>query len=153
MINHALLISLLILLFNFTIDAQEKNLALGIIVGEPSGLNIKYFIDDQNALEVGSGYSLIRNLDRYYVYMAWLIRFNANDQNKYFPVYLGLGIRSTFKSKSPLKEFGIRGTLGVTMFTETNIQEMFFEFAPVLKVVSVLNLSYDIYLGYRYYIY
>jgi len=128
----------------------QKKFGLGIMLGEPSGLSGKYFLNKTNAIDFGLGYS-IATKGKMVLYVDYLYHseglFNT-DEN--IILHYGFGGKiKTYSNKDDV--FGIRGVIGLT-WSPTQIPFVaFFEVAPVFNLLPSTKLELDASVGGRYY--
>lgn len=129
---------------------------LGFIIGEPTGLSLKYWLDDEHAVDGAAAWSSSEN-DSFQLHADYLIHnyelLNADD----LPVYYGLGARLKFKDHDGRGRnrndaiFGIRIPLGVTYLFDDAPLDLFFELVPVLDIAPDVDLDINAAIGLRFY--
>ncbi|WFB35553.1 DUF3996 domain-containing protein [Kiritimatiellota bacterium B12222] len=140
--------------------APEEGIGMGIIVGEPTGLSLKKWINDTRALDAGIAWSFSGN-NSFHLHADYLIhRFDlmAEDAKGQFPLYFGIGARVKFENindgNGSYDEdvwVGVRVPLGISiLFSETPV-ELFAEIVPVLDLVPDTNFDLNAAVGARYY--
>ena len=145
------MIGILYLAAHQTSYSQEKGFGLGIIVGEPTGLSGKYWLDSVNAVDFAIGYSLVKDQRGFSLHADYLYNLGEIIPNfEKFPLYYGFGVRLRTKEHSE-GSFGARGVLGILWFNEKNRFDIFFEIAPVFNLLPSTSLSLDAGIGARYY--
>lgn len=149
LITALVLFSLLIISKNNY--AQDSGFGAGLMLGEPTGINGKYWLDKTNAVDFGLGWSIFENANRMtfhadYLYHNW----NLVETNFVLPIYYGFGARFRFKDGYN-GSFGVRGVLGATLFLKEEPVDIFFEIAPAFRLFPNTDLDFDIALGGRYY--
>lgn len=126
----------------------NKTFGLGLELGEPTGLNGKYFISGDRALNFGIG-DIYNYFDRFgfEIYGDYMLHPVSLISNETFelPFYVGLGARILDfedRSTAPFDSafaFGVRVPLGVS-FDFNNVPiDIFIQLVPVL----------DFFAGYR----
>ena len=135
--------------------AQDK-FGLGLMVGEPTGLSLKYWLDKERAIDGAAAWSYSEN-DSFQLHGDYLFHdyelFDAHD----LPFYYGLGARLKFKDSDGRGRnedhaiFGLRVPLGVTYLFEDEPIELFFELVPVLDLSPDLELDINAAVGLRFY--
>lgn len=151
---------LLLVLFSVFLAAaalaqgRSGDQGLGVMIGNPSGLSWKMFLDNKVAIDAAAG------VDRseFDVHLSLLFHnydwtrnargFEGITSRGEFPVYFGFGPRLLFEHKS---EFGIRFPVGVAFFPHNTRWEMFAEVAPVLRLTPSDGFNGDFAIGARYY--
>lgn len=129
---------------------------LGFIIGEPTGLSLKYWLDKEHAIDGAAAWSSSEN-DSFQLHADYLIHnyelLNADD----LPVYYGLGARLKFKDHDGRGRnrndaiFGIRIPLGVTYLFDDAPLDLFFELVPVLDIAPDVDLDINAAIGLRFY--
>jgi len=134
----------------------QDTFGLGVILGEPTGLSLKYWLDADRAIDGGAALSYSEN-DSFQLHGDYLIHdydlFNADD----LPFYYGLGARLKFKDDDGggrnrhHEIFGIRIPLGITYLFEDAPLDLFFELVPVLDLSPEVELDIGAAIGLRFY--
>ena len=142
--------------------AQEQ-LGLGLIVGEPTGLSVKYWLDKEHALDGAVAWSFWDDdglqLHADYLWHLFDLLDESDDEGR-LPVYFGLGGRLKFKDDDEGRWhnddddvfFGIRVPLGISYMLQDPPIDVFVEIAPVLDVVPDVELDLNLALGLRFYV-
>jgi hypothetical protein len=134
--------------------ADNKSLGLGLVVGAPSGLSGKMWLDDVHAIDfalgsfgyyVGTPYSGINLHVDYLWHRFGVFGTKGSDVNRRLPMYVGVG--GMFSSPGAA---GVRGVLGVTYLFQQPF-DVFFELAPTLVVAPGMGFGTDAGLGGRFY--
>ncbi|MBZ0178606.1 MAG: hypothetical protein K8F36_04880 [Melioribacteraceae bacterium] len=131
--------------------AQDIGFGAGLMLGEPTGLSGKYWLDKTNAIDFGLGIAIFEDAVRMtfhadYLYHNW----NLVETNFVMPIYYGFGARFRFR-EGRNGSFGIRGVLGATLFLKEEPVDIFFEIAPAFRLFPNTALDFDFALGGRYY--
>jgi hypothetical protein len=139
---------ILLLILSFPVLANKRG--VGITLGNPTGLNGKYWLDDKRAIDASLGVSMGVHSD-FSMHSDYLFhRFDAFYFNEVHPLdlYFGLGGRMEFADDI---EIGIRLPVGlVHSFKEENA-ELFFETAPIIEILTKKGLELHLLFGARYY--
>ncbi len=131
--------------------AQESGYGVGVILGEPTGLTGKYWLDETNAIDAGVAIGLFGVNTEFSLHADYLYHINNLIKWKYkLPFYYGFGIRMRFASHNPMK-FGVRGVVGVMMYFKKLPIDAFFEIAPSFRLLPTTGLDMDVAIGGRYY--
>jgi len=118
----------------------------GAIVGNPTGGTAKFWIDENNALDAGVGFSTKLAVYGDYLWHAWNLLPQPSEGK--LPLYLGVGIQvRTFSTN----ESGIRAVVGVDYWMPRNPVEFFFEIVPVFRFSPGNSVGLDAGIGVRYY--
>jgi len=129
--------------------AQNSGAAgAGVILGDPTGITGKFWLNNGRALDVGLG--LNDNVTIYgdYLWHSWRV-FPQPSEGK-LPAYLGLGaqIGNTSHHDSSL---GLRAVAGLAYWLPHDPVEIFLELVPVLNLSHDTGLHLNAGLGVRYY--
>jgi hypothetical protein len=148
-----LYISILIFLLASNLTAQKNGFGAGIILGDPTGLSAKAWLDKTNAVDFGLGYSFIPSDKKISLHADFLFHL---DGIKYthgrIPIYYGFGARLRFR-ESVSGSFGARGVIGALHYFKEVPVDLFFEIAPVFQLLPKTALHFDVGIGARYYFY
>lgn len=130
------------------VHAQHEGFGAGVIVGEPTGVSAKYWLDDRTALDGALAWSF-EGRNSLHFHATWLYhRFDLIEvDNGALPVYYGFGAR--FKSRRD--RVGIRIPVGMAYHFENSPVELFAELAPILDIAPSTSLSINAAIGGRWY--
>jgi len=135
---------------------MQDSFGLGIIIGEPTGLSVKYWLDEERAVDGALAWSLSDD-DSFQLHGDYLIHDYELLEAREMPVYYGIGARLKFKDDDGKGHdeddavFGIRVPVGITyLFDDTPI-DLFFELVPVLDITPDVDLDINAAIGLRYY--
>lgn len=127
-----------------------NNTGVGISIGNPIGLNGKYWLDDTKAIDGGLGFSFGEHTD-FSIHSDFLLHNNGafffNDVNA-LDLYYGIGGRMEFADDI---EVGIRVPVGLAHKVEDGTADMFAEVAPIIDIVSKTGIELHWLFGARYY--
>jgi len=117
-----------------TSAAQTSKFGLGIIVGEPTGVDAKWFLSGGNAIEAAAGWSLSSDNELHiqvdYLYHRYdLIKV---DKGK-LPMFFGIGGRIQFRENQDDK-VGIRIPIGLAYEFAGAPFDVFVEIVPILDL-------------------
>jgi hypothetical protein len=144
------LIALLLIFFFNSNYAQQKGLGLGIIIGEPTGLNAKFWTSTETAIDMSLGYSFTSSnsiIDFYGDYV-----FHNPDMLKAeekFIVYYGPGVGLRINEGN--SRLGIRGIIGILWLPADTRFDFFIEAAPILDIIPETKFDFAGGVGGRYY--
>ena len=149
-IRASVAVILAVFLFSGTAMADDQ-FGLGIMVGEPTGFNGKYFIDKYNALDAAFGWSLDSDHDFHihadYLYHIYSLIDSGTGET---PVFLGLGARAVFRDDKDNKA-GFRFPLGVEHFFKSVPFDVFVEIVPIYNVAPDTELDWAGAIGARFF--
>lgn len=151
--SNKILIAAIITVFCFSAVAMadQARFGLGLIVGEPTGVNAKYFIDRHNAIDAGFGWSLTGDHDFHlygdYLYHVYsLIHTDSGEA----PFYFGVGGRVLIRDDKDNKA-GIRIPVGLNYIFNNLPIDVFCEIVPILNVSPDTEFDLEGGVGARYY--
>ncbi|OGS18598.1 MAG: hypothetical protein A2219_06675 [Elusimicrobia bacterium RIFOXYA2_FULL_50_26] len=130
----------------FAHGAPNRPFAAGIVIGSPTGINGKYWIDSNNAID--AVISVVEKNEAYlhadYLWHDYKA-FPEPEEGK-LPLYYGAGVR--VQSTSGI---GLRGVIGINYLFADYPFDIFLELAPVLTFNDGAGLHFSGGLGGRYY--
>ncbi len=127
------------------LKSQDRGLGIGVIVGDPTGISMKIWTTQSNALQFALAWSTHDPFlgTRVSVSGDYLWHsFNAIRSDERFPVFYGVGgvIASGGGFQSAL---GVRGVIGIDWLSRKAPIDVFIQAVPVL----VLSPSTDVEIG------
>lgn len=133
-----------------TIGDKPALQGIGVVVGNPTGIALKYWVNEKVAyagcISIGDSSSLYLHLD---YLMHRYDKIETKDLTGRAPFYYGMGARLNLKGADT--EFGIRFPLGITyLFKEIPI-DIFAELTPILKLSPYIGLGASVGIGTRFY--
>jgi len=123
---------------------------LGGIIGDPSGLSAKYYLNDTHAIDAAAAWSL-GDSDAFGIHADYLIHVPAmvRIDNAVFPMHYGIGA-ILFLSKHA-NGFGVRAPIGLNYNFESQPIDLFLEIAGILALAPETDFDIQLALGARYY--
>jgi len=140
--------------------AQDK-FGLGLIVGEPTGLSVKYWLDDKQAVDGAVAWSFWDDdgLSLHADYLWHNYEFlNVGETDGKVPLYFGGGTRLKFRHNEGRHHddndlvFGLRAPVGISYIFNGKPLDLFAEIAPILDLAPDVDLAFSIAVGVRYYL-
>ena len=131
-------------------DAQVSNFGLGVIVGEPTGVDAKWFLDDTNAIEGALAWSLSNDnnfhiqVDYLYHQYEWIKAKKGR-----VPVFFGLGGRIEFRQNRD-DLIGLRIPVGIAYEFADAPFDLFGEIVPLLDLFPDTDFSLEGAIGARF---
>ncbi|MHC4119781.1 MAG: BAPKO_0422 family outer member beta-barrel protein [Planctomycetota bacterium] len=147
--------ALILAVASTNVCAQEK-FGLGFMIGEPTGLSVKYWLDDERAIDGALAWSFSEN-DSLQLHGDYLFHDYELLNSYDLPFYYGLGARLKFKDSDGRGRneddaiFGLRVPLGITYLVQDEPLELFFEVVPVLDLAPDVELDINAAVGLRFF--
>jgi hypothetical protein len=133
-------------------EAKTKHAGVGFIVGEPTGLDAKFFMDNEHALEFGLAWSLSGSNELHMQGDYLWHRYNLIDlkNGDEMPLYFGVGARFIAAEGDADNHFGIRFPVGLAyMFTNYPF-DIFMEIVPILDLTPDSDFDLEGAIGARF---
>lgn len=121
------------------VKAEEKGLGVGVVIGEPTGLTVKKWINEVQAIDVALGWSLVGESPFTYIHMEHLWHSSL--------FFAGVGVR--LKQVSGSAQAGLRIPLGVNLLVRPI--EVYGEAVPTVAINSSMALTVNVGFGARVY--
>lgn len=129
----------------------DGKLGVGVMVGEPSGGNLKFWLTDTLALDGAIGWSFRDDTDLYLHSDILWHYFNVSSASQgRLAFYTGAGGLVRFRDNHRDDEFGIRMPLGVSYTFEKSPMDVFVEFAPAIDLSPNVRADFTGGIGIRY---
>lgn len=131
---------------------DNKYAGVGFIVGEPTGLSAKFFLNNEHALQFGLAWSLDGanelHLQGDYIWHRYgLIDLKNGDE---MPLYFGVGGRFIFAEGDHDDIFGIRFPVGLDYLFTNYPFDIFVEIVPILDLTPDSDFDLEGALGARF---
>ncbi len=142
---------------------QNRDFGFGIVLGEPSGGTVKFWLNKQNAIAASIGASYFGSPRLGGDYLWHFNAFNSPVVTMYAGpgVALGFGRGKGFwykegKDRFFVREgsdvgFAIRGIFGVNIIPRNTPLEIFLELGPLVGVTPDFGSAFDAAIGVRFY--
>jgi hypothetical protein len=129
--------------------AQDEGFGLGVILGEPTGINFKAWTGYSTAL-VGAAAWSFEHEETLHVHLDYVFhnRRLIKLENGTLPVYYGIGAR--IKTGNDVR-MGIRIPLGVDYMFRDAPLDLFVEIVPVFELTPRTDLYFNGGIGVRYF--
>ena len=123
---------------------------MGIIVGEPTGLDLKWFLNDVNAIEGAVAWSFSGDTD-IHIQVDYLYHFYdwIKVSKGLLPVFIGIGGRVAFREDQDDK-LGVRVPVGLSYEFDGGVVDLFGELVPVLDLVPDTDFDFEGAIGARF---
>lgn len=132
-----------------TAEAQESGFGLGVILGEPTGISGKLWIEDSKAIDGAVAWSFEKESA---VHVHADLLFHSRNIVKVemskLLFYYGMGGRIKFEDDS---EVGVRVPLGINYLSSGAPLDVFLEIVPLLDLAPSTDFSLNGAIGIRYF--
>jgi hypothetical protein len=130
---------------------REKNFGLGFIIGEPTGLDGKLFLSNENALEFGTAWSLSGDNEfhlqgDYLFHRYGLFKMDTRDR---MPLYFGVGATFVLVDRGD-DVVGIRFPVGLSYIFADYPFDIFGAIVPILDVAPDTDFDLEGAIGARF---
>ena len=147
----ASLTALLVVTAVGTASAQEKNVGLGFIIGEPTGIDVKFMLNKIHALEFALAWSLSEDNDLHlqgdYLWHKYdVIKLDSSDE---FPLFFGVGGRLILREDVD-DILGVRFPVGLDYIFANYPFDIFVEIVPILDIAPDTDFDLEGALGARF---
>lgn len=132
--------------------SEHGGIGVGVVAGEPTGLSLKAWLNEESALDAGFAWSF-SDRTSFHIHADYLWHnFNLLPVSTgEAPVYVGVGARIKFKDDNDDTRFGIRIPVGIAYHFPNVPVDVFAEIAPVLDVAPDTEFDINGGVGVRYY--
>jgi len=127
-------------------DLAEK-FGLGIMLGEPTGVSVKYWNNERSAFDVGAAWSLAGRNEALHMHADFLLH-SWFDRTENLAFYYGIGGRMIFASEATA---GVRIPLGLDYVFSSIPFDLFVEAVPILDITPEVEFAGNGAVGIRYY--
>lgn len=143
-----------------SIFADQGDIGVGLIVGEPTGLSMKIWTSNEHAVDLAAAWSFSDN-DSFQFHGDYLVhRFNIfENQNMKgkLPIYYGIGARLKLEDEDDNGRnnddnlFGIRVPIGISYIFAQEPIDLFAEIVPVMDIAPDTDFDINVAIGGRFY--
>jgi hypothetical protein len=132
---------------SLNLSAQDSGFGLGIIIGEPTGVSLKTWVSQKNAVDAGIAWSLTN--DWFHIHADYLIHnFELIDVSRgKLPFYFGFGAKIGIGNNFSL---GARVPVGLSYLFEDAPLDVFVEVVPALQLINQIGFEMNGGIGIRY---
>jgi hypothetical protein len=122
---------------------------IGVILGEPTGISLKFWNGRTIAIDAALAWSF-KQEDRFHLHMDWLFHnFNLlKVEEGKLPIYLGIGGRVKFTDETRV---GVRFPVGVCFIPQDIPIDVFLEIVPILDLAPETRFDINASIGIRYF--
>ncbi len=140
------------------VNAQESGTGVGVILGEPTGLNVKNWTTERTAVAAAIAWAFDPNTS-FHVHGDYLFHdytMIAVEKGR-LPLYTGIGARFKFddqrgrRGRGSRTRMGVRIPLGVNYHFAQAPVDLFFELVPILDVAPRSDVSLNGAIGARFF--
>jgi len=133
-----------------SLSMNDRRFEAGAIFGEPTGASLKYWLNDQVAVDGAVGWTFRDDSDFYLHSDVLWHAFEVFPVSKgALPLYFGVGGLAKFRDNAD-DIYGIRFPIGVNYLFENAPVSLFLEVAPVLDVAPSTRGDITAGIGVRY---
>jgi hypothetical protein len=134
--------------------AQDSGFGLGIILGEPTGLSLKQWVNDNAAIDGAIAWSFGEH-DALHLHANYLVHnftLFKMEQGK-LPLYYGIGGRIKFEENRHDEDtkIGVRIPVGISYILANSPLDIFLEIAPLLDLTPSTEFDLNGAVGIRYF--
>ncbi len=132
-------------------DDNTGRFGAGIILGEPTGLSVKYWLNDKLAIDGAAGFSTADHTEFYlHSDVLWHNFDLIPVPQGRMPVYFGIGALGRLRDDHQDNQVGIRFPVGVSYMFENAPVDVFVEVAPAIDVAPAAQGEITGGVGIRY---
>ncbi len=151
------IIFITILLLSFTtISIADNNIGIGIMAGEPTGINMKFWAWKDTAFDLGLAWSFSGN-DSFHIHGDYLLHNYSLipvSEGK-LPFFYGIGVRTRLEDKDKKDKdktvVGVRVPVGLAYMFDKQPVDIFIEIAPIVDLIPDTDLSFNASIGARFF--
>ena len=135
---------------NRSMDDMTGKFGAGIIVGEPTGPTVKYWLNDTMAVDSTVGWSLRDDRNIYLnADVLWHNFDLIHPSRGTAAVFYGVGPSIEFRHHDD-NRFGVRGPIGISYKLDNKPVDVFVEIAPILDFSPGLRGDFNAGIGARF---
>ena len=131
--------------------SNNSGFGIGIMAGEPTGVSMKLWLSEANALDAGVAWSLESN-NSFQLQVDYVMHkfdlINVGDGS--LPLYFGLGGRIRFRENNS-DDIGVRVPVGLDYLFEDTPIDIFGEIVPILDLAPSTEFDINAAVGARFY--
>ena len=147
--KSGVLVLLAVLLTCVSAQAQDRGFGLGVILGEPTGISFKQWIEKKKAIDGAIAWSFEKKSA---VHLHADLLFHTSNIVKVemskLVAYYGIGGRIKFVDKSRI---GVRVPLGLDYLPSETPIDVFLEIVPLLDLAPSTDFTLNAALGVRFF--
>jgi hypothetical protein len=128
----------------------DRRFGAGLIVGEPTGISLKYFLSEKTAIDGAIGWGFHHETDLHlHSDFLWHIHDIASVPEGQLSLYFGAGARVKFRDNGE-DRLGLRVPVGVSYLLENVPVDVFLEVAPILDFTPSVRGGFTAGIGARF---
>lgn len=128
-------------------SVRSENIGIGLMLGEPTGVSVKYWYNSRSAFNIGAAWSLSGRSEALHLHTDLLLHsWFADTESLAF--YYGAGGRIIFASNATA---GIRFPFGLNYVFQNIPFDLFVEAVPILDLTPNIEFAGNGAVGIRYY--
>lgn len=152
----ALFIIAVLFLISGAGNGNTKDIGLGIIAGEPTGLSVKKWVDGRSAFDGALAWSFVDGAS-FQMHIDYLRhRYDMTERtNDQLPFYYGVGGRIALAEngkKGGDDRIGVRIPIGLAYMFRDEPVDIFIELAPILDIAPKTEFNLNGAVGVRLYL-
>jgi len=159
---RSICVAIVITIIGGQLAHAQEGLGVGIILGEPTGISLKVWISEKQAIDAAAAWSFSEN-DSFQFHADYLVHYFYPVKSEGFqgklPLYAGVGGRLKLEEDNDGKGrndddslLGVRIPFGISyVFADFPI-DLFVEIVPVLDVIPDTEFDINAAVGARFYI-
>lgn len=129
--------------------AQRDGFGLGLILGEPTGISFKGWMDSRSAIDAGLAWSFLHETS-FHVHADYLLHTSKLTERADMPAYYGIGGRIKAGGRGS-DRIGVRVVGGLAWYLRDAPIDIFVEIAPILDFAPSTDFQVNGGLGARYF--
>lgn len=139
-------------LFAFFSEAEAQyrpgNTELGIILGEPTGISLKFWQSRSTAIDAAVAWSFGQN-ESVHLHASYLVHNHLDVDTGTLYFFYGIGARALLRDDP---KFGARIPVGLQYIFPSTRLSMFFEVAPIMDLIPATSFGVSGGIGVRYFL-
>ncbi|BCS95673.1 hypothetical protein DSLASN_13050 [Desulfoluna limicola] len=136
-----------------TYAEEREGFGVGVILGEPTGVSLKKWMGNTNAIDAGIAWSFSGD-NSFHLHGDYLVHnfelVSVAEAPGQLPVYFGIGGRVKFDDKDD-NTFGVRVPIGIAYMPAGAPIDFFGEIVPVLDLIPDSDFDMNAAIGARFY--
>lgn len=121
----------------YSTSPRSKHIGVGVILGEPVGASVKYWLNDRMAIDGAAGFSTHSHSSLYFNADVLWHKFDLFDISPApgkLPLYYGVGGLVRFRDHGEKDVLGVRVPVGVSYIFDNAPIDVFAEIGPAIDV-------------------